>query len=53
MNWPGAWIIFDRLLKMPFSEIEEEYSYCRKQAEREKDEFWIMALDDFKRAVKK
>lgn len=52
MNWPGAWIIFDRLLKMPFSEIEEKYSYCRKQAEREEDELWLMALDDFLKTVK-
>jgi len=51
MNWPGAWTIFDRLLQIPFSDLEKEYDFCRNKAEREKDDLWLMALDDFKEQV--
>lgn len=49
MNWPGAWTIFDRLAKMPFDMLEEEYIHSRKRAERDNDTLWLMALDDFKK----
>lgn len=49
MNWPGAWTIFERLSKMPFSFLEKEYDYSKKRAEKENDTLWLMALDDFKK----
>ena len=49
LNWPGAYVIFDRLLEMPFSMLETEYNYCRNRAEKEHDSLWLMALDDFKK----
>lgn len=47
LNWPGAYTIFDRLLKMPFSLLEKEWEYCKRKAEKEKDKLWLMALEDF------
>ena len=47
LNWPGAYVIFDRLLKMPFSMLENEFNYCKFRAEKEKDKLWLMALEDF------
>lgn len=47
LNWPGAYIIFDRLLKMPYSLLKDELNYCKLRAEKEKDELWLMALEDF------
>lgn len=47
LNWPGAYVIFDRLLKMPFSLLENELNACKLRAEQEKDELWLMALEDF------
>ena len=29
LNWPGAYVIFDRLLKMPFSLLENELKHCK------------------------
>lgn len=49
MNWPGAWTIFERLSKMPFALLEEEYAYSKRSAERENDTLWLMALEDFKK----
>ncbi len=51
MNWPGAWTIFERLSKMPFALLEEEYTYSRKRAEKENDTLWLMALNDFKKQI--
>lgn len=52
MNWPGAYTVFDRLLEIPFSELEVEYSISRKRAEKDNDELWLMALNDFKKQSK-
>ena len=53
MNWPGAYTIFDRLLKMPFSMLEKDYTYCKERATSENDALWLRALDDFEKAYKK
>ena len=47
LNWPGAYTIFDRLLKMPYSLLKDELNYCKLKAKKEKDELWLMALEDF------
>ncbi len=49
MNWPGADIIFDRLLQIPFSQLESKYNFCRHKAEKDNDNIWISVLDDFKK----
>ena len=53
MNWPGAYIIFDRLAEMPFSLLEKPYAYCRQRAEKENDTLWLMALNDLKKRISK
>ena len=51
LNWPGAYIVFDRLLKMPYALLESELDFCKIRAEKEKDELWLMALDDFSKQI--
>lgn len=51
LNWPGAYVIFDRLLKMPFSLLEDELEHCKWRAEKENDESWLMALEDFSKQI--
>ena len=51
LNWPGAYIIFERLLKMPYALLESELTYCKKRAEKENDELWLMALEDFNKQI--
>lgn len=51
LNWPGAYVIFDRLLKMPFVLLEGELNYCKIRAKRENDELWLMALEDFSKQI--
>ncbi len=46
LNWPGACVIFDRLLKMPFSLLENELNYCKHRAEKDNDQLWLRALED-------
>ena len=49
MNWPGAWVIFERLSKMTFSTLKEELEYSKQRTEREKDTLWYKNLDDFEK----
>lgn len=51
MNWPGAWIIFDRLSKMPYEAIQEEYKHAVNRAKKDNDQLWLMALNDFKKVI--
>ena len=51
LNWPGAYVIFDRLLKMPFVLLEGELNYCKRQAEKENDELWLINLEDFSKQI--
>lgn len=51
MNWPGAWTIFERLSKIPFSLLEKEYVHSKQRAEKENDTLWLMALDDLKKQI--
>lgn len=53
MNWPGAFIIFDRLSKIPYSMLKPSMEFSIEQAKRENDELWSMALEDFKKKVLK
>lgn len=53
MNWPGAYIIFDRLLKIPYDTLKGYYEYSKKKAQLTNDELWLIALDDFITKVQK
>lgn len=48
MNWPGADIIRDRLLQMPFSRLESACDFAVTVARRTEDEGWLEVLEDFK-----
>ena len=50
MNWPGANIIFNRLLQMPFDMLELPYKTVYKMAEKNDDIIWITVLQDFTKA---
>ncbi len=51
LNWPGADVIFDRLLNMPFALLEDALNHCKWRAKRENDELWLMALEDFSKQI--
>ncbi|MBP3435490.1 MAG: DUF5071 domain-containing protein [Clostridia bacterium] len=53
INWPGAITIFNRLLQMPFSMLESDYTYTRHRAEQENDTLWLATLDNFDKQLKK
>lgn len=44
MNWPGAQIIFDRLLEMPASMLSMPFQYSLKKAQALNDEPWTYWL---------
>ena len=48
MNWPGASIIYNRLLKVNSPCLMEHFSICLKLAEERTDEPWKEALMAFK-----
>lgn len=50
MNWPGAQIIFDRLLKMPADMISHAFQHSLKQAQALADEPWLLCLSAFRKA---
>lgn len=52
MNWPGADIIFSRLMEMPVSYIESELRFSIWRAEKTKDKIWQMGLTDFEKRRK-
>jgi hypothetical protein len=47
INWPGAEIIFDRLLSMPIDVLKFPYQYSLDQAKSRKDVPWEMCLINF------
>ena len=47
MNWPGAYIIYDRLQKMSFEFIKFAYTFCLNMATKTEDHMWEEALKDF------
>lgn len=48
MNWPGAYLIFDRLKGVPDTMIGSAYSFCLNLALQTKDYAWTAALKDFR-----
>lgn len=46
INWPGALIIYDRLINMPYSLLEFSYTQSRIKAEQTNDTCWLGILDD-------
>lgn len=49
MNWPGAYLIYDRLKSMPEQLITFAYSICLSMAEQTCDYSWKQVLKDFKK----
>lgn len=49
LNWPGATIIYDRLLQIPYSEIETALDVCLRSAKETNDWAWERALLAFKK----
>ena len=47
MNWPGAGIVYNRLSKIPFANLEAEFRYTKHRAEKDGNETWLLALSDF------
>lgn len=47
MNWPGADIVYERLMNMPIHHIETAYSISLSMAERTGDIVWKRVLVDF------
>ncbi len=47
MNWPGADIVFKRLLKMPFDMIQSPYNIVLNTAQKSGDYVWLNVLKDF------
>lgn len=48
MNWPGAYLIYDRLKRMSTHDIEFAYSVCLSLADKTNDQPWKQALNNFK-----
>ena len=48
MNWPGASLIYDRLLQIPYEEIVTSLEICLKSAKETNDWPWERALLAFK-----
>ena len=46
-NWPGAEIMFNRLLDMPIDILNKPYRYSLKQAKTRNDVPWELCLLDF------
>lgn len=51
MNWPGATIIFDRLIKIPSADLMTAFRHAKARAERAGDESWLLWLDDFEKHI--
>lgn len=47
LDWPGASIIFDKLLDFPFATIQSEFSFCVNTALQTNDRPWLGALCEF------
>lgn len=46
LNWPGAEIIYDRVVQFPYASIEFAFRHTRRKAEQTNDSFWLAVLDD-------
>lgn len=48
LNWPGAYLIYERLKTMPEQFTEDAYSICLSTAEQTDDYTWKQVLEDLK-----
>ena len=53
LNWPGASTIYDRLTRIPFSQIEFNLKLARTKAVQTKDLSWRNTLDDLSADIQK
>lgn len=49
LNWPGAYLIYDRLKAVPSKDIEIHYNISLLSAEETDDRTWKQVLLEFKR----
>lgn len=49
LNWPGAETIFNRLTKMPFSILKQDYDLCKTLAKQRNDIPWLMCLENLEK----
>lgn len=49
LTWPGADLIRDRLLRIPFPRLEDSWKCSVTIARREEDEGWLEVLENFKK----
>ena len=49
MNWPGAYIIYDRLKTIPAKEIELAFEISLSLADKYDDYAWKQSLMDFRK----
>ena len=47
MNWPGAYLIYDRLMEMNSDQLESTYRQCLLIANQTQDYSWKTMLNDF------
>ena len=45
MNWPGAEVIFERLSRIPYAEIEAMVECSISWAKQENDKYWLSTLE--------
>lgn len=45
LNWPGALIIYNRLIQIPYHTIENALEHSRQVASQRNDRYWLAALD--------
>ena len=48
MNWPGAEVIFNRLLEMPVDRLASPYQFSLEQAKARQDFSWELSLQAFR-----
>lgn len=47
MNWPGAELIYNRLLRVDLADLAPAYQYSLSVAKQTQDRAWEAALNDF------
>lgn len=52
MNWPGAYLIYDRLSNIPFALLDFSYHYCLNIAVQTNDRTWNEVLIRFRKEHK-
>ena len=49
INWPGAVIMYNRLLQVHVEKLEPVLRYCKQRAQDTGDTSWMAVLEDFQK----